>query len=152
MTDEAPTPPPGCPDNKGQENKGVVIIRYVIYILLAGFLIYIINYAMSQGTTQDTNFCGPGQKYYALELTYYMDVGGINGTHKILQQVNCMTYRGINDSSSIYSINDTALFEIFNAISQDRCKQATATFKNQISCRIYNGTDWNETIYPYEGG
>ena len=108
---------------------------------------------MSQGTTQDTNFCGPGQKYYALELTYYMDVDGINGSHPILRQSNCMTFGGArNKTTGIYGVNDTALFEIFNAISQDRCKQATATFQNQISCRIYNGTDWNETIYPYEGG
>lgn len=132
-----------------------------IFIIISALLVIAIFAGMTlltQIVPTESNFCGQEQKHYGLELSYYINAStyGLeaNGTKKIpiLAQTNCMTYGGLyNETAGIYSINDTALFDIFNSISLQRCKDATNTFKNDISCNIYNGSEFKETIFPYEG-
>ena len=141
---------PDSPELKGFKKIGITV-SIVIILCTAGLAIFL----SSLPHQSEVNFCGPDKMHYGLELSYYdhanTSEGELNRTIPILAQTNCLTWTGVNDSSSIYAINDTALFEIFNAISLDRCKGAGQTFKNDIVCDIWNGTEWNATIFRYEG-
>lgn len=122
--------------------------------LLVSGLVYLGIVPIGAGLQPQQAYCGQDEKYYALELGYYIsanvtDTGLVNRTIPVLKQWNCLTYRGLNQSTGIYAVTNEDLLYIFQNISLDRCKGATATFQNDISCRIWNGTDWTESIFPY---